>query len=410
MFLLLFGLCLVLALAFVLYPFIRASNEITSQERNALNVTLHKEYLVVIEQQLANGDIEQVVFDQLKAEAEDKLLSDYNDEKAVYGGQVMPRWIGLALGFIVIAGSVVLYQQLGAITDWRLSNQYHLLAKQGDALDQQEYKAYIDKVAAHAEGSAYAQDWWFVAAQGYLANDDYSKSINSFQRLQELRPDDGSVMANLGQAIYLANNRNMSEQASDWLNKALAIDPTNTTALGVFGINAFEQADYAQAISYWNKALAVLPPFSRQAQILTQGVTNAKQALTQQSSGPTEVESDVDSTNREIQINLSLGESVSYAPEQSIFVFATAVNGPRFPLAAVKLTASQLPINITLDESNAMQSGVSIAQYDNIIVSARLSINSDPIATAGDWQSESLALDLSKALEPVELVINQPIP
>lgn len=409
MFLLLTGLCLILALAFVLYPFIRASNEITSQERNALNVTLHKEYLVVVEQQLANGDIESAVFDQLKVEAEDKLLSDYNDEKAVYSGQVMPRWIGLALGFVVVAGSVVLYQQLGAITDWRLSNQYHLLAKQGEALDQQEYKVYIDKVAAHAESSAYAQDWWFVAAQGYLANDDYSKSINAFQRLHELRPNDSSVMANLGQAIYLSNNRTMSEQASGWLNKALAIDSTNTTALGVFGISAFEQADYLQAISYWNKALAVLPPFSRQAQVLTQGVTNAKQALGQQSSRSTKAETDGDSTNREIQISLSLGENVGYSTEQSIFVFATAVNGPRFPLAAVKVTAGQLPINITLDESNAMQTGVSIAQYDNIIVSARLSINSDPIAAKGDWQSEAVALDLSKALEPVELVINQPI-
>jgi cytochrome c-type biogenesis protein CcmH len=104
-----------------------------------------------------------------------------------------------------------------------------------------------------------------------------------------------------------------------------------------------------------------------------------------------------------------LGSNVSYLPEQTIFLFARAVNGPRFPLAAVKLTASQLPISVILDESNAMQPGVSISQFNDVVVTARLSLNSGPIASSGDWQSEVVILDLSQAPKPVDLVINQPV-
>lgn len=411
MFLILAGLCLVLALIFVLFPFIRASNEFSSQERNELNVTLHKEYLITVEQQLANGDIDQTVFAQLKAEAEDKLLGDYNDEKSVYRGHAMPRWIGLTLGFFVIAVSIGLYQKMGAISDWYLASQYQSLANQGQDFDQQEYNDFIDKVAAYADQSAYPKDWWFVAAQGYLATDNFPNAVDAFGQLQKLLPDDASVMANLGQAMYLGNNRIMSEEAGVWLNKALAISPTNTTALGVLGISAFEKADYKQAISYWDKALSVLPPFSRQAQILTQGVDNAKQALVKQgdSVAESDAKSEPEDSNRRIEINLSLGSDVSYLPGQTIFLFARAVNGPRFPLAAVKLIASQLPMSITLDESDAMQPGVSISQFDDVVVTARLSLNSDPIASSGDWQSGVVILDLSQALEPIDLVINQPV-
>ena len=144
---------------------------------------------------------------------------------------------------------------------------------------------------------------------------------------------------------------------------------------------------------------------------MTQGVDNAKQALVEQgdSVAESEAKSELEDSNRRIEINLSLGSNVSYLPGQTIFLFARAVNGPRFPLAAVKLTASQLPMSITLDESDAMQPGVSISQFDDVVVTARLSLNSDPIASSGDWQSGVVILDLSQALEPVDLVINQPV-
>ncbi|MFB1037536.1 MAG: c-type cytochrome biogenesis protein CcmI, partial [Sinobacterium sp.] len=283
MFLILAGLCLVLALVFVLFPFSRAINEFSSQERNELNVTLHKEYLITLEQQLTDGDIDQAVFAQLKAEAEDKLLGDYNDEKSVYRGHAMPRWIGFTIGFFVIAVSIGLYQKMGAISDWYLASQYQSLANQGQDFDPQQYNDFIAEVAAYADRSAYPKDWWFVAAQGYLATDNYPNAIDAFGKLQKLLPSDSTVMANLGQAMYLGNNRIMSEDARVWLTKALAISPTNTTALGVLGISAFENADYQQAIGYWNKALSVLPPYGRQAQILTQGVDNAKRAITNDS-------------------------------------------------------------------------------------------------------------------------------
>ena len=49
------------------------------------------------------------------------------------------------------------------------------------------------------------------------------------------------------------------------VNKALALNPKHPMSLMLAGSAAFRRADYAQAISYWEKVLAVLPPGSPDA-------------------------------------------------------------------------------------------------------------------------------------------------
>ena len=92
--------------------------------------------------------------------------------------------------------------------------------------------------------------------------------------------------------------------------------------------------------------------------------------------------------------------------DDTVFVFARAASGPRMPLAAFKTTVSQLPLEVTLDDSMAMMPQMRLSGFDTVVVSARVSRSGQPMANPGDLTSEAVTVSLNGAVA-VELPINQ---
>lgn len=92
--------------------------------------------------------------------------------------------------------------------------------------------------------------------------------------------------------------------------------------------------------------------------------------------------------------------------DDTVFVFARAASGPRMPLAAFKTTVSQLPLEVTLDDSMAMMPQMKLSGFDTVVVSARVSRSGQPMANPGDLTSEAVTVSLNGAVA-VELPINQ---
>lgn len=88
----------------------------------------------------------------------------------------------------------------------------------------------------------------------------------------------------------------------------------------------------------------------------------------------------------------------------AIFIFARATSGMRAPLAAVKKKVSDLPVDITLNDSMQMMPGHNISSVKEIVVGARVSISGSPMKQAGDFEAVSSAIPSSYD-EKVELVI-----
>ncbi|HSF78471.1 MAG TPA: hypothetical protein VLA38_07640, partial [Steroidobacteraceae bacterium] len=74
-------------------------------------------------------------------------------------------------------------------------------------------------------------------------------------------------------------------------------------------------------------------------------------------------------------------------PGTTLFVLArSSAGGP--PLAAVRRSSSELPLDITLTDANAMIPGTSLKQVDSLALVARVSLTGRPIASAGDLYGE----------------------
>lgn len=60
----------------------------------------------------------------------------------------------------------------------------------------------------------------------------------------------------------------MTPQTREMIERSLALDPTEVTALMLLAADAFMQADYAQAILQWQKVLDLNSPRVDRAQLI----------------------------------------------------------------------------------------------------------------------------------------------
>jgi cytochrome c-type biogenesis protein CcmH len=94
----------------------------------------------------------------------------------------------------------------------------------------------------------------------------------------------------------------------------------------------------------------------------------------------------------------------SVAPNDTLFVFAKAEHGPPMPLAIARLTAAQLPASVTLTDAMGMVPSLTLSQFPQIVVGARISKSGNAIAQSGDLQTLSASATAAQA-EPVQLII-----
>ncbi|MDC0011468.1 hypothetical protein OAE20_06945 [Porticoccaceae bacterium] len=186
------------------------------------------------------------------------------------------------------------------------------------------------------------------------------------------------------------------------LDQAYGADSQNQTVLGLKGIQAFQEADYPRAISYWQGAARGLNPAGDSWKALQSGIQQARQLAGEMPfEVPVEVSSDTGGVA--VTINLSIAPSIQFTPDQSVFVAIIEADGPPMPLAARKLVASQLPLELVLDHRDELMAGRGLADK-NIRVVARLSSTGSATPQLGDWQVisdavESNSADLQFALE-----------
>ena len=110
----------------------------------------------------------------------------------------------------------------------------------------------------------------------------------------------------------------------------------------------------------------------------------------------------------EIAVTVALAPELAekVKPEDSVFVFARAEQGPPMPLAVKRLTAADLPTALTLSDTDAMVAGMNLSSFPKVVVMARISRAGAP--TQGEWVSELFPVAVSKGAKAnVELLINQ---
>jgi cytochrome c-type biogenesis protein CcmH len=95
-------------------------------------------------------------------------------------------------------------------------------------------------------------------------------------------------------------------------------------------------------------------------------------------------------------------------PNDTVFIFARAVNGPRMPLAAVRARVLDLPLEFRLDDSMAMAPMARLSGYPQVVVIARISASGGAQAASGDLEGDSGVI--APGTQDLEIVIDRQLP
>ncbi|HCS66235.1 MAG TPA: c-type cytochrome biogenesis protein CcmI [Cellvibrio sp.] len=411
-----------IALGFIFWPLIRYGNQQNGQpsevvaDRLAENVRLFHEHIAELELQLASGRIDKVQFDQLQLEQERSLLDDEADIRAAQQNRTLGaglKTLGV-IALLVVAGSWALYQQLGSSADVeiRLAQELKLELDNGDYQagrnpDPARARELVRLLEARLASDQEQLQYWFLLARMQMDLNNFSQAVSSYE--QVLQRDTGSpmVMAELAQAMFLRDGNKISQPIVDLVGKVLKMEPDNTIALGLAGINAFSKKDYVNAIKYWEHTVRLTGKDSPGSQALMSGIEHA--ATLYFAEGGTEASLAAARAGRQLSINVSLADGVEASPEQIVFVYARTWQGAKMPLAIMRVPVSELPKRVTLTEEMAMTPAMSLGSVDNVEVVARISQDGTAAAKAGDWQGSFGPVDMTSVPADLSITIDQKV-
>lgn len=427
-----FGL-LVLALGFIVWPLLRhtqsyegetndSSSEVVAREvvaRAQLNTSIYKERLLELQAEYHEGNVSESQFNELELELQRTLLSDVPSEAANETGGMVSEVAAsshVMLGKPVIIVAIVTVVFSLAVTGFyglsvRDDQGAHWISvqeKMGPVLDQAlygismtdekfdySYADFIRSLQSHLQSNQDNVGGWVLLGKAYQEVDMPGVALEAFQRAYALAPLDIEVMLGLaGTKIYLGKGK-LDDESRQLIDAVLRREPNNVGGLMLKGMSSFSSGLYQEAIDAWEGLLQL-----RQGDSATEQSQKGEMALQKSIALARErLESGVTLLDKpliEIKVIVEIAPSLRSQLRSSdiLFVFAKAVDGPPMPIAAVKRTVREFPIEVTLDDSAAMTDRMKLSNFKQVRVEARISKSGQPIAQAGDFQAAGQIVQL----------------
>jgi len=194
-------------------------------------------------------------------------------------------------------------------------------------------------------------------------------------------PRDADLLADFADALAMTRGEKLQGAPEQLIRRALEIDPANLKALALAGTVAFDRKDYKAAADTWQRMLPLVPPDSENARTVRENVEEARKLA---GAGPVAKHPGLRGT-----VRLSPKFKEKFAPGDTVFIYARAAEGPAMPLAVLRRSARELPVDFALDDSMAMAAGMAISGHPRVVVTARISRSGGAVPQPGDLQGAS---------------------
>ncbi|HEC07431.1 MAG TPA: c-type cytochrome biogenesis protein CcmI [Thiolapillus brandeum] len=413
------ALMLGLGIAVLAFVLLRKRPDITSNRREQ-NLLLAKEKLAELDQEKAAGNLDDETYAQAKEELETGLLEDTDVEEAV--ARVRPasaRAAAIAVALLVPLLSVGIYMKLGSpqyvvMSGTPGAQSPHAMNGDGKTPTMAELLTGLEERVKQAPDDP---EGWFMLGRVYQSMQRYPDAVKAYEELRKLTDDHPQALIALADSLAMVQGGKLSGRPYELVRQALDKAPDDPTALWLAGQGAMEAGDYQNAIYYWRQAEAGLADKPDYVQELRTLIRQAKEVAAKAGVTIEDPGSSVADSAQPVAAGQGINLSVSLAPAlqdkvspgDRLFIFAKQVQGPPMPVAAVRITAGDLPAKLVLDDSSMLQQGNKLSDYKQLKLAARIAKGSQPMAASGDLQSSEVVVSVGDG-KPVELVIDQVVP
>ena len=263
------------------------------------------------------------------------------------------------------------------------------------------------------------QGWTMLGRAQTLLGRANEASV-AYARAVALRGDDARLLVDYAEALGIAAGNRLGGEPTKLIDRALRIDPAQPKALALAGAAAFDRKDYAAAVRHWEKLLAASAPEAEFVVQLRDGIAQARElgklptaavVVAATDAAPLNSASAAPASSFKVSGVITLAPAVAdkVRPDDTLFVFARAVNGPRMPLVILRKQARDLPLRFTLDDTMAMAGNAALLKgVQQVVVGARLSRSGQAMPQTGDVSGQSNAVHVGSA--GVQILISELVP
>jgi cytochrome c-type biogenesis protein CcmH len=333
-------------------------------------------------------------------------------------------WLALAVTILIPAIAVPVYFVVGtpAALDPAARAASVAPSPHGDFTPEQ-LRAMLDKLKARLEAKPDDVTGWVMLGRVLQLVDDFAGSAAAFEKAAALRPGDAQLLADYADSLAMSRNRNLSGKPWELIQQALRIDPQLPKALALAASAEFDQGRFQSAKGYWQRMLAVIPPDSEDAaEIRTmiaqmdgkgagavpQGAPLAATPAAPPAAMAAGAAPAVPGKSVTGTVRLAPALAAKVKPDDVVYIFARAPEGPRVPLAIVRLKASELPKQFRLDDSLGMAGGPVLSSVPLVKIEARISKSGEALPKPGDLSGESRVV--APGAGNVEILIDRAVP
>ncbi|MCB1868885.1 MAG: c-type cytochrome biogenesis protein CcmI [Gammaproteobacteria bacterium] len=412
---------MIVAALLLLAPALLRKRQSDSRERDKQNVVIARERLAELESERDLGNLDQPQFEKAKSELEQSLLQDLDleqdseeivDSGASGGGR-------LALGIVAVFVPVFtlgLYSYLG--TPELVEPKNPALAEAhtpGGGLPsvEQMVGALIGRLEQNPEDT----QGWYLLGRTNMALKDYTGAATAFERVHQLVGDEPSVLLAWADALAMNAQGDMRGKPAELIRKAVNLAPDDTTALWLAGMVEEQEGNAELAISYWERLAPQIQDDPQASTRIASLISRAREksgAIVQTAAAapePSDAGNSPQVGDKSVSLRVSLSPELKgkVNPEDALFIYAKALQGPKMPLAAERRSVKDLPLTISLDDSGAMLPAMKISNFDQVLVGARISRSGGAIAQSGDFKGEVAPVDVGSG-RVVDILIDQVVP
>lgn len=407
---------LLMAVALVAYPLIRG-RESGPEASDDQVIGLARERLEELKQKRHSGEISEEEYAERVSDVEAQLSDDLHDrdpsrEPRNPGGG---RWAGFAAVIFIPVLSGLLYLAIGqpqALTSDTRTTARNAAAGDMSASDINDM---VSRLARRLEENPDDAEGWFMLGRSYMVLNRYDDAADAFSRLRGLVGDVPEVLVREATALAMTRGGALSGEPTRLVQRVLDQQPDHPQALWMAATAAYQSGDYGTALEYYRR---VEPMVEGEQLQQVRGMIEelALKGGEDQTTAGTDKPAEDPATPpagaaASLQVNVALAPSMQgdAAAQDTVFIFARAVDGPPMPLAVVRKTVADLPVTVTLDDSQAMTPQFRLSEFERVTVSARISSSGEPVAQPGDLEGESPPLPTDTS-DTIEVTIDRVVP
>ncbi len=395
-----------LALLFVCWPFIRNFKAVANPSVNAERIDIFEQRQQELADDVALERISEQSYNESLLELKRRLLNDLSPEQQLQS-RGNNRILALTGASFVVLLSAVFYYFTGnqaQLAGWEKAMQElpalgeRAVMGKGEPLDANERQALLLGLRTRLAQDGDDAVAWLMLGRVAMTLNDYEMAMQAFDKVLVMDPENISAKVSYAQSLLVQGDDSGMNQAAKLLSQVLQVQPQNIDAISMLALIAYERKDWLEAKSAFELILSTMNESDPRHAMVAQRIAEIDARMAQ---------SDDAEPMHQVTVSVSIAEPVAdRIPLNSVlFVFAKAASGPPMPLAVKRFEEFSLPLTVTLSEADAMMAELSLTQFDQIQVFARISKDGDVAVDLGELEGKSAVFNHQEQ-QQVDVVIN----